>query len=183
VNGINAAVVEVQKLENTIQEGTLKVMNLEDSIGSLQQELINKKAQNKLDIELAFNADNEEFVTKWLTKENMVSLDRNEYAAMTKKIQEAEATLTSTVTAEVAKATAMAKKEAENTIKMAELTQSAKEAENTAKISQLESQNEFLKAQVEMWKGQLEEQRKAETERSKHSAVGTLNVGSTNQGR
>lgn len=77
----------------------------------------------------------------------------------------------------------MEKANSANALKIAQLEHQNKEATNTAKIQYLEETVKSLQAQCTAWEKQLEAERAAATERSKHGAINTLNVGGTTQGR
>lgn len=177
VKSLNEAVSLVNTLEQKAQDQTLIVVNLEDKIGGLEQDLKNKIAQNKIELDQAFTADQKSFVEKWMKENNMTCIlvtDLN-------KLRTDLTAATTDVDKQIAKAVAIAENSLKaahlNEMKIKELELSNKEANNTAKIAQLEAQNTFLQEQIDSYKEMLETQMKNETERAKYGQISTLNVG------
>ena len=170
---------EVEKLQETINKSTLEVVNLEDKIGGLEQDLKNKVAQNKIDLQQAYDADQKAFADKYLAANNMEAVSSDKLETLESALEEATTKVSQTVTAAVNAATSSMKKDHDNADALAKMTFEKKEAENTAKITQLESQVKFLNEQVGYWKQALEDERKAGVERAKAASIGTLNVGNT----
>ena len=183
VKNVMAAVEQVKTLENTSQTMTLKVSDLEDKIGGLEQDLKNKTEQNKIEIKNQFEADKKSFVDTYLTEKKMSCIDTAELTTLRTSLSKAEDNKNAEIQKAVAFAVGAAKKDSDNAAKVATLEHEKKEAANAAEISQLKAQNKFLEDQVSHWKTMLEKQMTQETERAKHGAINTLNVGSPNQGR
>lgn len=172
---------EVAKLEVKAHENTLKVTDLEDRIGGLQQELANKIAQNKIDIQLAYDSDVKSFVEKYLRENNMTTIEVVVLSDLKSELNKVKDNFDSNLKAEVAKAVAIEKSNSANALKMMELEQKHTEAANKAQIEQLNAKVEFLEEQVDSWKEALAAERTASVERAKASSIGTLNVGNPNQ--
>lgn len=168
---------EVAKLQTTINQSTLEVVNLEDKIGSLKQDYANKVAQNKIEIEQQFKADEKAFVDNWMRSNGMTCLPAADLSRMKTDLTEATQNVQETVNKAVNAATSAMKKDHDNATAMAKLEFEKKEADNKASIVQLTDKVEFLEEQVSYWKQALEEERKAGVERAKASSIGTLNVG------
>jgi molecular chaperone GrpE (heat shock protein) len=177
VKGINDAVQEVNKLETRIQDGTLKVTDLEDKIGGLEQDFKNKVAQSKIELEQAYTANRESFVGQFLAEKKMAMIPSKELGDLQLKLEEATSKVEDAVSKAVGIATGTMKSAHANEIKIANLEHEKKEANNMAEITQLKAQNKFLEDQVSHWKNMLDAQVKAETERAKYGAINTLNVG------
>lgn len=179
VKAMNTAVVEVGKLEEKAQAHTLKVTDLEDKIGSLEQDLKNKTAQNKIELQQAYDADQKAFADKYLQSQGMTAIGTDELEELKADLEEATDKMSENVNKAVGAATSALKKEHDAADALAKMTFEKKEAENTAKITQLEAQVKFLTEQVGYWKKALEDERAAGVERAKASSIGTLNVGSS----
>lgn len=183
VKQLESVVQVIGKLPDTIQESVLQVTNLEDKIGGLKQELVNQTAQNKIEIQQAYEADRDAFANKWLQDNNVVAVNQEELAGLKQKVANFDQTLENTVKTEVGKAVGIEKANSANALKVQQLEHEKKEAENVAKIAQLQQQNTFLAQQMEYWKKALDDERQAGIERAKASSIHTLNVGGTTQGR
>lgn len=181
VVSLNSAIEVVGKLDEKANESVLQVSNLEDKIGALTQDLANKTAQNKIEVEQAYNADKEAFVDKYLHERKLETIDANELEELKDKVARAEENTANAVRSAVGTAVGIEQSKSASALKIAELGFAAKEAQNTAEINQAKSQIKFLEEQVQMWKGALDDERKAGVERSKAGAVGTINVGQPGQ--
>src|ERR1044072_3651260 len=179
VNGLNTAILEVSKLETRAHEGTLKITDLEDKIGGLQQDLKNKEAQNKIDLQLSYDSDRKAFVDKWMQENGMTAIKLTDLQNLNSELTQIKDKFDSNVKAEVAKAEAIAKAKHEQESKIKDLEHTSKEAENKAKISQLEDKVSFLEEQVNSWKDALNAERTASVERAKASQIQNLHVGSS----
>lgn len=175
LQSILGAVKEAEKIGTLIEEGTLKVANLEVQVAEVGQDLANKKAQATLELKLAFEGDKQTFVNGYLQEKSLIAVPASELAAQQQKIAEVDAA----ITREVGKAVGIANSANQSKIRELELTQKATEAENSARIKQQEEQIVFLKSQVEMWKGALDSERNAGVERAKAGAIGSVNVTSS----
>lgn len=183
LTSISAAMGEVAKLGDTAQAMTLKVSDLEDKIGGLKQDLENKTAQNKIELQQSYDADKKAFVDGWLKENNVIVVDEAGYKALQTELAGMEAKMETTVKNEVAKAVAIEKANSANALKIAQLEADKKEASNVAEINQLKAQITFLEKTSKSWEDALTEERKAGIERAKASSINTLNVGGTTQGR
>jgi hypothetical protein len=183
INGFQGAVETINKLPEVVQEYTLKVTDLEDKIGGLEQDYKNKVAQHKIEIEQQYQADKETFVNKWLQENGVTTVDSTKLKEMEATISGNATALEAAVKAAEARATSIANSNSQNALKIATLEHEKKEASNLAEIAQLKQQNTFLEKQCANWEAALTEERKAATERSKYGAINTLNVGGTTQGR
>lgn len=168
---------EIEKLSKITQEGTLEVVNLEDKIGGLKQDLTNKTAQNKIELQQAYDADQALFAEKYLQANNLTAIKGEELSELQDKLMDATDNLETNVAKAVNGATSAMKKEHENAVAIAKLEFEKKEAENNANLKQMGEQVKFLTEQVGYWKKALEDERTASVERAKAASIGTLNVG------
>jgi hypothetical protein len=183
VTQLKSVVEVIDQLPAKVQENVLLVSDLEDKIGGLKQQLENQTAQNKIELQQAYDADKQTFVNKWMNDNKMTAVEVSTFTKMEETIEKAEEVLENTVKAEVAKAVNIEKSNSTNALKVMQLEHEKKEASNQAEITQLKQQNKFLEEQMGYWKTALEDERKAGIERSKASAISTLNIGGTTQGR
>lgn len=179
VKSLLAVAPEVEKLQKTISQSTLEVVNLEDTIGALKQDLVNKTSQNKIELEQAYNADQKSFADKYLNQNRLVAVAENDLTGLRNDLEEALNKRDEAVSKAVNAATSSMKKDHDAADALAKMTFEKKEAENAAKITQLEAQVKFLGEQVGYWKLALEAEQKAGIERAKAASIGTLNVGNT----
>jgi hypothetical protein len=173
---IIAAVEELQKLEEVAATNSLKVVNLEDQIGSLQQELKNQKEQNKIELKNQYDIDRKSFVSAYLTENGFVMIEATNLTQLKTELETRNKEFNADVQKQVAIATSTQKKEFEATQKIAELEYEKKEANNIAELKQLQSEIKMWKDQAESWKDALAAERAAGVERSKASAVGSITV-------
>jgi hypothetical protein len=177
VKNLNSAVNEVNKLDDRILTSTLTVTNLEDQIGGLEQNLKNKIAQNKIELQNQFDTDKKAFVDKWLEENGFVCTTEENLAQLNEKLEAATTNMEANIRKEVAIVTSSMTAKHNSEMKIKELELANKEAANTAEITQLKSQNAFLATQVDNWKLMLDKQVAAETARAQYGAINTLNIG------
>ena len=177
VKGIHEAAELAKGLGTLVDEGTLKVTNLEQEIADLQQDLINKKAQARIELEQQFKQDQAELAQSYLDRQGKMAIDADDYNNLREQLANLKANKDKEIAAEVGKAKGMMEANYANQKKIYELEATTKEAEKTAQIKQLEQQVVFLNKQVADWQQAVASERAAGIERSKHGAVGTINVG------
>lgn len=181
IASLGLAVESINSLAEKANQNVLIILEQEDKLGQLEQELSNKKAQNKYEIELAYKTDVKAFVAEYLKENELMTVNETEWLAMEKKLEDAEKNTADQVAKAVNAATNSLKSEHTSTLKVAQLEHEKKEASNAAEITQLKMQNKFLEEQVNHWKTMLEKQMNAETERAKHQP--NIHVNGTNTGR
>jgi hypothetical protein len=174
---INEALQAAAGITNLIDEGTLKVVNLQSEIEELKVTLAQEKKNAAIDLELAFKAKEDEMVNKYLATRNLAIVESSVLQKTISDYNTLKADFDKNVSSEVAKAIAIVRKDHQNDLTVLNLQHQNKEAANNAEITQLKAQNAFLAEQVASWKAALDAERLASVERSKASAVGTLNVG------
>lgn len=167
----------IEKLNETILTGTLEVSNLEDKIGGLKQDFINKAAQNKIELQNAYDTDRKEFVDKWLADNDMAVIEVDELGKLNSDLRDAQQTMDNAVKTAVASATGAMKKDNDNAMSLLKLEHEKKEAENKAEITQLRNQVSFMEKQCKMLEDQLTAERTAGVQRAQASSIGSINVG------
>lgn len=173
------AVTAADGINKLIEEGTLKVVNLESQIEELKITLAQEKKNSAIDLELAFKAKEDEMVNKYLESRKMAIIESSVLAKTISEHNSLKSEFDQKVFVEVAKSNAILRKDHENSLQILNLQHQNKEAANNAEITQLKAQNAFLTEQVNSWKAALEAERAASVERSKASSIQTLNVGTT----
>lgn len=150
-----------------------------DKIAALDVEYAEKLRQHEVDLKLQTQASEENFVTAYLTAKGHTSVEKNALAALESGISRLEQEHDANIKKEVAIATNSVKREYESQINLLKAEQKTQEAEKTAQIKQLNDQVVFLTSQVNEWKKQLDDERKASIERSKAGSIGAINVDSS----
>lgn len=178
---LNDAVAQAVKLSSTMDENALKIADQEEKLTNLQTEYSNKRAQGKIDLDLAFKADQKTFVDKYLSENGLCSVPTDEYSELKLVNGEWETKFEEKVREETSRAYANAKRDSENEKKLLDAQYQAKEAQNLAEIKNLQSQLSFASQQAKQWETQLNAERQASVERAKAGAVGNINV--TSPGR
>jgi len=179
VTQLIAAAAVVSTFEEKVKEGTLQIGNMEDQIGTLQQDFVNKKAQIQIDIQLVYDANRESFAQKWLAENNLVTIGGNELANLQNELQMAKENTDNAVKKEVAIVTNRLTSDAKNVADLAVMQHKMNEANNNAKITNLEEKCKFLEGQVASYTLQLNAEREAGIKRQQAGSIGTLNVGNT----
>lgn len=177
VKSLNSAIEEVNNLDRRVLDGTLQVTNLEDRIGGLEQELKNRTAQNKIEIQNQFDTDKKSFVDKWLAENGFVCKTQEEITELEEQLENATTNMEANIKKEVGIITNSMTAKHNSDLKILALEHDKKEAANLAEIAQLKNQNAFLATQVDNWKNMLDKQVAAETSRAQYGAVHTINVG------
>lgn len=183
VNSLLGVVEVINQLPAKAQENLLLVSDLEDKIGGLKTDLANNIAQNKIELQQAYDRDTQTFVDQFLKENALVTISSEEVRNLRENVQNAAAHLETAVKAAEARATGIEKSNSANELKIQKLEHEKKEAANQAEIAQLKQQNAFLETQMKNLQTMMETQMKNETERAKYGQISTLNVGGTTQGR
>lgn len=177
VKGLSSVVEEIGKLDQRVLDSTLQVTNLEDKIGGLEQDLKNKTAQNKIELQNQYDTDRKAFVDKWLSENGFICTTQENLDELEEKLEAATTKMEDTIKKEVSAATGAMASKHNSELKILGLEHEKKEAANLAEIAQLKNQNAFLATQVDNWKLMLDKQVAAETSRAQYGAVHTINVG------
>ncbi len=179
VTQLVAAAAVVGQFEEKVKKGTLEIGNMEDQIGSLQQDFINRKAQIQIDTQLAYDANKKTFAEMWLAENGLVSVPGEELGKLHTDLANALQNTEATVKREVAIVTNRLTSDAKNAADLAAMQFKMTEAANVAKITNLEEKCKFLEAQVATYIAQLSAEREAGIKRQQAGSIGTLNVGNT----
>lgn len=174
---LSDAVKEAQSINTLVEEGTLKVVNIESEISELKTKFNQEKSKLEFDLDLAYKTKETELVSSFLSRQGLVSIKSSDLQAIKVELDSKTKEFDTKVNAEIGKTRAILVKDHENDTKILKLEHQNKESANTARITQLEEQNKFLLEQVESWKKSLDSERTAGIERSKANAIGTLNLG------
>jgi archaellum component FlaG (FlaF/FlaG flagellin family) len=177
VKALSDMMNEVMKLENTVQENLLIISDQEDKIASLAINLKNAVAQNKIELQQAFDSNQESFVNAWLTENEMTAISNEELQDFRNAITQAKEATEKEVKTQVAIVTNTLTSRHASEKREYELQFAAKEAETKAALSQKEEKIKFLQEQVDAWKKALEDEREASVKRAQASQIQNLNVG------
>lgn len=159
------------EFNSLIEEKGLIVVTLENKIENLKQDLENKTAQNKIELQNQFNSDKESFVKIWLQAGGYTMIFINELNALKKDLTDIKASVEAQIKNAVIANTELLTNSHNNTINTLKLTHEKNEAENQAKINLMNEKNEFLADQVLSWKTAADEARKASVEIAKAGQV------------
>jgi len=179
VKSLTDAFKAAEGLEQLVEEGTLKVTNLESNIAELQNKLKQDKANASFELELAYKTDEKAFADKYLVDNGLKAVAESEWNNLNSQLKNVQETFDKRVSEETHKAIGAITKDHKNEMTIKEMEYRNKEAENLAAINQLKDKVAFLEDQVESWKAALDAERQAGVERAKASAIGTLNVGAS----
>lgn len=168
----------IPKLEDQIEEKVLKITDLENRIEDLNQDLNNKKAQNKFELELAYKTDKKALAQQYLNENSLIEISEEEYVDLETKYSTLKAEFDKEVSAATGKLKGILNAEFDNKVKVAELEYRAKEADNVASLKQKDTEIQSLKEQIKSLQKMIEDNRAAEVERAKASSIQNLNVGS-----
>ena len=187
---LNKAVAEALKateglgtLVSQSEDLTLTISNQEAQIEELDIQFAEKERQLQLDLELKMKGSAERTVQEYLAANKLRSISLLEHQENVDKIASAEALLTKTVAAEVAKVRNEESSRFNNEKKLLEAQHAATEAKNTASIDVMNEKVKFLQEQNAQLLHQIDEERKASVQRAQAGSIGTLNLGGSNGGR
>ena len=162
---------EVGKLGETINTNLLLISSQEDKLDNLALEVRNTIAQNKIEIEQAYESDKEAFVIQWLEENNSIAMDKTALAKLEQDLTAAQDATDSEVKKQVAIVTNTLESKHKAAIREQELTFAAKEASNNAALSQKDDKIKFLEEQVAAWKKALENEQEASIKRAQAGAI------------
>lgn len=172
---LKSAVDEALKMTDLMGENALRIADQEEKLSNLNTEYNNKRTQNRIDLDLAYKADQKEFADKYLQENGLIAVEKEEYDDMISEISDLKQNFEAKVKAEVGREKAIAENRLENEKRLFEAQYQAKEAQNLARISNLESSLAFANKQADTWEKQLNAERQASIERSKSQSA-TVNV-------
>lgn len=178
IKNLKTATIGLEGLAKILEEQSLKIADNQLKISELDVKFKEETRQRTVQLEQDMKEQGLHLATGIFLAEGKLAIHKDELSSLTIRATKNEEETKNALNAAVAIATSAQKSKYESDLKVLQAEQKAAEAQNSAKLAQSEAQIKFLGEQVVMWKTQLEEQRKAETERSKNSAVGTINVSS-----
>lgn len=162
---------EIDKLEERVQDNLLIISDQETKIAEQAQLLKNNIAQNKIDLDQAYQRDKATFVTEWLQENRKVAIDQDELEELRDELSEAETATAAEVKKEVGAITGILSSKFNAEKRELELTFKAQEAENVAKLAQANEKIKFLEEQVASWRGALDKEREASVQRAQASSI------------
>lgn len=163
--------IEIGKLPEQIEGNLLIISDQEAKIAEQALTLKNNIAQNKIELDQAYQRDKVDFVTTWLRENNMAAIKISELEELKNELSEAEKATDAAVKKEVAIVTNSLTRNFESSKKEMELTFKAQEASNVAQLAQATEKIKFLEGQVESWKTALDKEREASVQRAQASSI------------
>lgn len=176
---IEDALKTVTNINSIVEEGTLKVTNLETQIADLELKFKQDKSTKAFELDLEFKKNQEKYVVDYLANKRMLAVSQEEVDKTNQELTKLRGDFSKEVATEVHKATGSMASKHSSEIQILGLEHRNKEAENIATIKQLQEQNKFLTEQVVSWKTALDSERTAGVERAKAASIGTMNVGTS----
>jgi hypothetical protein len=162
---------EIDKLTAKVNENILIISDQEDKIAAKALELKNAVAQNKIELQQAYESDKEAFVQTWLNENDYEMISTTDLSDLKDELEKAISDTDKEVKREVAIVTnALTSKHAADKREY-ELTFAAKEAQNIAALSQKDEKIKFLEAQVLSWQTALDKEREASVQRAQAGTV------------
>lgn len=190
IASINDAVSKLDGLEEKAANLTLIIADRESRVEALEADFnlasdaLNKSYEEKereykVNFDLKVKANEKGFVDNWLSTNGLVTTTQVYLDSLQEQYDNLKSNYADDVHKEVGKALGIAesKHKSELTIKDKEFA--AKEADNNAKLAVAAEKISFLEGQVNYWKEQLNEERKAGIERAK-AAQATFQLPSQN---
>lgn len=177
LKALSGVAEEVFKLDKKIEEYTLLISDLETKISSKELELKNSIAQNKIELQQAYDGDRESFVKVWLVARGFEIIAPSELAQLKADLAASKADLDAQIKREVAIVTNTLNRNHESSKKEYELEFKAKEATTVAALAQKDEKIKFLEEQVAAWKKALDDEREAGVKRAQAGAIQNLNLG------
>lgn len=162
---------EINKLEERVQDNLLIISDQESKITEQAITLKNNIAQNKIELDQAYQRDKFSFVEEWLQENEKVAIDQDELEELRQELSEAEAATDKEVKKEVAIVTNTLTSKFNAEKRELELTFKAQEAENVAKLAQKDEKIKFLEDQVKNWMDALTKEREASVQRAQASSI------------
>lgn len=167
---------QLAKLPEMITDYTLKIAQAENKLNQLVVEHNERKRQFDVELEVHKKQSIEKVVTNYLAGEQKIAVKHTDYEQLRADYAAALKDRDQEISREVGKATGIAENKAKRDAEVREAQYNAKEAENKAQITSLTNQVNTLTKEIESWKTQLNEERKASVDRAKASSVGAINV-------
>lgn len=183
VKELQTSTTQLVSLSEKSEDLSDVIASKEEHIKALGVEYAEKRRVHEVEFGLKVKEDTLKVVEEVLASHHLVSVPKQELEDLKKEFTDLQTSFDDRVKSEVGRATGIAKSQFESAQKLLEAQFQTKEAENTASIKSLNIQVADLKNQIEGWKAQLNDERKASVDRAKAGSIGTLNVGGPGNGR
>lgn len=168
-----------EKLVEIMDENALRIAHQEEQITNLAADYERAKAENDFNLQMEYRQGENEFAKGYLEKNDLVAVPNDEYTGLKDKYNTLKKDFDNKLATETAINRNTLEKEYNNQRNLDAANAKADAATKDATITQLNAQLMSAIETAASWKAQLEAQRAAETERAKHSQIGTLNLGGT----
>lgn len=178
IAGMDLAYKQLNDFQSKIDANTLKIVEQEEKMSLLEQDLKNKSAQNKIDLNIQYQNDRKQFIDNYTSENNLEIVEEGTLLNLQTKLQTTIQEVEQSIKSEVGKAIGIERSKSASDLRVAELEHKNALVANQSEITQLQAQNKFLTEQVQSWREQLNSEREAATERAKASSIGNINVGS-----
>jgi hypothetical protein len=182
LNKFTEAVESVSKLDQMIEERTLKIAQLDASIVEKKEEMDRELASKKFETDLAFKTNVEEFGKKFMTDRNLATITNSDLSQIQGQLAQTKRDFDQEVAKQVASQVSEAKKTLEHQFQIKELESQSSQAQMKAQLDQKQSQIVFLESQLTTLREELKAQRELTQEVAKSSSIGTLNLGGNARG-
>jgi len=176
ITALGAAMGKVEDLANKAEEAQAIIAQREDKIKELDTEFSEKRRQKTVELEVELKANERKVVDGILDRQGLVAVDKADYSKLEADADKVNRDIKSEVSSAVAAATGAMKKEHDNATALLNSQNETKEAKAKAELETLQSKNEFLVQQVDMWKNALDAERAAGVQRAQAASIGAVNI-------
>lgn len=180
---LKTGLASLETLTGKVEELDLQIVSKEQKIEELNTIYNEKLRQQSVDLGLKAKEDALKLVQETLALNKLVTISEDELKELKEDLIELQVSLDERVKKEVNSVTGSLHGSFANKEKLLEAEYKAKEAQNMATITAQGNTINQLNGQIESWKKQLDDERKASVDRAKASAVGSINVGAGETGR
>lgn len=178
MKALNETVIELGTMTEKIEENALIIANQEAEIASKEQELKNKIAQDKIELQQAYDSNRKTFVEQWLREKNFIMMDQLALTKLEQELLAAQDGNEEEKKKEIAIITNSMKSAHANELKTKELEFKATQAESNAKLTQMAEKIKFMEEQVASYRKQLDEEREARVKVAQASTIQQTFTGS-----
>lgn len=176
LSALKDATATFEKIAETIEEKQYIVADLEEKIKGLETTFAESARAGKIKVDLDMQAYQLEAAKTVATANGMSLVKTNDYTQLQNDYTTLKNDFAKKVATEVNAATHSIANDYNNKAALKDAEFKATAAKMQAELDTAKAQVAFLTDQVSMWKGQLESERTASVERSKASAIGSVNV-------
>lgn len=173
---LGAATQEWTKLTEFGENLSAQIAEREDRIKSLDTDFKERKRQFEVQLDLDKRENINAIVTTFLAAQSQTAIEIEELTALREELTTLKTNQEKLVNAEVGKAKGILVASHNADIAIREAQYQQKEAENKATINSLNNQVVTLTKELTDWKAQLNDERKASTERARANSVGAINI-------